>query len=134
MALTLLTMCLMAAPLSATAVSPPVSVAAYSTFSGCDAKADPQTANATACTDQNPSTDPISGSGGILLHATQIISYIAGAAAIILLILGGIRYITSGGDASNVKSAKDTVLYALIGIAIVVIAQTLIAFVLDKLS
>jgi hypothetical protein len=77
--------------------------------------------------------DPLTGPQGILADITNIVSYIAGAAAIIMLVYGSIKYITSGGDANNVKNAKDTVFFALIGIAVIVLARSLILFVLSKL-
>jgi hypothetical protein len=125
MALTLLTMCLMAAPLSATAASfNPLGA-------GCD---QPQAQSSTVCSSGQPTTDdPISGSNGILVHATHIVAFIAGAAAVILLILGGIRYITSGGDPADIKTAKDTVVYALVGLVVIAVADALVTFVADKL-
>jgi hypothetical protein len=61
----------------------------------------------------------------------RILSYILGAAAIIVIIIGGFKFITSGGDANKVSSAKSTIVYALIGLAIAVFAQFLVHFVIN---
>lgn len=90
------------------------------------------TANAAACKD-NSGDNPLTGSGGALVGIANIVSIVAGGAAIIILIISAIRYITSGGDAGQVKSAREGVVGAIIGLAIIVLARSLIAFVLDRL-
>jgi len=51
-----------------------------------------------------------------------------------MIIIGGLRYITSGGDSNNVTGAKNTILYAIVGIVIVVAAQAIVSFILNRLS
>ena len=86
----------------------------------------------TVCKARIPTTDPLTGPNGIIIKATNIIAYIGGIAAVILVILGGIRYITSAGDAGNAASAKNTILYALVGIIVIALAKTIIGFVISK--
>jgi hypothetical protein len=62
----------------------------------------------------------------------NILSIIIGAAAIIMIMVSGFKYITSGGDSSKIGSAKSSLIYALIGIAIAGLAQILVQFVLDQ--
>ncbi len=64
--------------------------------------------------------------------AINILSLIIGVAAIVMMMYGGYKYITSSGDSNKIASAKSTVMYALIGIAIAVLAQVLIRFVIAK--
>ena len=64
--------------------------------------------------------------------AVTVLSYVAGVAAIIMIILSGFRYITSAGDSGKVSSAKNTLIYALIGLVIAVLAQFLVRFVLTQ--
>ncbi len=64
--------------------------------------------------------------------AVSIISYIAGVIALIMIIVSGIRFMTSNGDASKVSAAKTALVYALIGIAIAGLAQILVRFVLSS--
>jgi len=61
----------------------------------------------------------------------NIFSIIVGAVAVIMIIFGGFRYITSGGDSNNIGSAKNTILYAIVGLVIVAIAQAVVQFVLN---
>ncbi|MEK9195823.1 MAG: pilin [Patescibacteria group bacterium] len=62
----------------------------------------------------------------------NIFSVIVGVVAVIMIIYGGFRYITSGGDSGNVTNAKNTILYALVGLVIVALAQFIVKFVLSK--
>ncbi len=64
----------------------------------------------------------------------NIFSIIVGVAAVIMIIIGGMRYVISGGDSGNVSSAKSTILYAVIGLVIVALAQFVVKFVLTKLG
>jgi hypothetical protein len=62
----------------------------------------------------------------------NIFSIIVGAVAVIMIIYGGFRYITSGGDSGRVGSAKNTLIYAVIGLIIVAVAQLIVHFVLGQ--
>lgn len=74
--------------------------------------------------------DPITGNNGVLAKATQLIAVIAGVAALIMLVVSGLFYVTSDGDPSKISSAKSTLIGAIIGLAIVAVAQGLITFVI----
>lgn len=69
-----------------------------------------------------------SGSGVItaIKAAVTVLSIIIGAAAVIMIIISGLKYITSGGDSGKVSSAKSTLTYALIGVIIAAMAQLLV--------
>ena len=62
----------------------------------------------------------------------NIVSIVVGVVAVIMIIFGGLKYITSGGDSSNVSSAKNTIIYAIIGLVVVALAQFIVRFVLGK--
>jgi energy-converting hydrogenase Eha subunit B len=64
----------------------------------------------------------------------NIISVIVGVVAVIMIIYAGFRYVTSGGSDDSVKTAKNTILYAIIGLVIVALAQIIVHFVLAKTS
>ena len=68
----------------------------------------------------------------ILTLVLNIFSVVVGIIAVIMIIVGGFKYITSGGNDSNVASAKNTILYAVIGLIIVALAQIIVHFVLSK--
>lgn len=78
-------------------------------------------------------TDTASGSvSNLLKEVINIFSLVVGAVSVIMIIIGGFRYITSGGESGNVSGAKNTIIYALVGLIIVVLAQIIVQFVLDK--
>lgn len=62
----------------------------------------------------------------------NIISVIVGVVAVIMIIYGGFRYITSGGTSEKVTTAKNTILYGIIGLIIVALAQVIVKFVLKQ--
>jgi hypothetical protein len=66
----------------------------------------------------------------IIASAINLFSVVVGIVAVIMIIVGGFKYITSGGDSGNITSAKNTIVYAVIGIIIVVLAQVIVKFVL----
>ncbi len=73
-----------------------------------------------------------SGLAGIARNIVNIFSYIVGAISVIMIIYGGFRYITSGGSSEGVGAAKSTLIYAIIGLIIVALAQIIVQFVLGQ--
>jgi hypothetical protein len=72
--------------------------------------------------------------GNIIKKVINILSILVGAVSVIMLIVGGFRYVISNGDANSTKGAKDTILYALIGLIIVLFAQVIVRFVWTNAS
>ena len=70
----------------------------------------------------------------IITDVINIFSLVVGIVSVIMIIIGGFKYITSGGDSGNVTGAKNTILYAIIGLVIVAFAQLIVQFVLGKVS
>ena len=66
----------------------------------------------------------------IIGNVVNILSIVIGSVAIIMILVSGFRYITSGGEAARVTSAKNALIYALVGVAIASLAQLLVHFVL----
>lgn len=83
--------------------------------------------------DQNKPDNPITGEDGILVRATQIVVFIVGVASVIMVLIGGFKYITSNGDANGISNAKNTILYALIGVVLASVSQIIIIFVISRL-
>ena len=73
------------------------------------------------------------GDTGVFRQVTNTILYIVGIIAVIMLIIGGIRYVISGGDSKKVTDAKNTVLYAIIGLVISFLAFAIVNFVISAL-
>ena len=63
---------------------------------------------------------------------TNVLLFIIGAVSVIMLIIGGIRYTVSQGDQSAVQSAKNTILYAIIGIVVAILAYAAVNFVIGS--
>jgi hypothetical protein len=74
------------------------------------------------CPDPGETSDAINK---LITNIINILSFIVGIIAVIMIIIGGIKYITSGGDSGSVTGAKNTVLYAVIGLVIVALAQVM---------
>jgi uncharacterized membrane protein len=70
--------------------------------------------------------------GKLASNIVTIFSIIVGAVSVIMIIYGGFRYITSGGDSGRVGNAKNTLIYAIIGLVIVALAQLIVHFVLNQ--
>jgi hypothetical protein len=77
-------------------------------------------------------TAPSTSVDSVIKTVINILSLVVGVVAVIMIIIGGLKYITSSGDSNNVSSAKNTILYAIIGLVIVALAQVLVRFVLDQ--
>lgn len=73
------------------------------------------------------------GDMGVFKQVTNTILYIVGIIAVIMLIIGGIKYVISGGDSKKVTDAKNTVLYAIIGLIIAFLAFAIVNFVISAL-
>lgn len=61
----------------------------------------------------------------------SIFSIIVGIVSVIMIIYAGFRYITSGGDSGKVGNAKNSLIYAIIGLVIVALAQVIVHYVLN---
>lgn len=91
------------------------------------------TGSGTGCTASSSGT----GTAKIQTIVTTIVnifSIVVGIIAVIMIVVGGFKYITSGGDSGNITSAKNTIVYAVIGLVIVALAQFIVKFVLDKVN
>ena len=81
-----------------------------------------------ACT----GVDETSKVNNLITTIINVFSVVVGIVAVVMIIVGGFRYITSGGDSTKVTSAKNTLLYAIIGLVVVALAQIIVKFVLNK--
>ncbi|HAC56370.1 TPA: hypothetical protein DCF80_02620 [Candidatus Saccharibacteria bacterium] len=70
----------------------------------------------------------------LLEDVINILLFIIGAVAVIMIIVGGIRYTTSGGDQASVTSAKNTILYSIVGLVVAIMAYAIVNWVLNGLN
>lgn len=81
--------------------------------------------------------DTTSGSShvsGTIKNLVNIFSAVVGIISVLMIIFGGLKYITSGGDSNNVSSAKNTIIYAILGLVVVALAQFIVQLVLNKVT
>ncbi len=69
------------------------------------------------------------GDGGVFAKITNVMLFIVGAISVIMIIIGGLRYVLSGGDSANVSAAKNTILYAIVGIIVSLLAYAAVNFI-----
>lgn len=111
---------LLAAPVS--------SVAAYSIYGGACGQSG--SGGSAVCGD-NTTTDPLTGTNGVLYKVTRLIAELGGAVAIIIMIIGGLMYILANGDSGKVSNAKDIILYAAVGLVVLGMGQAIVVLVLQ---
>jgi hypothetical protein len=58
--------------------------------------------------------------------------FVVGAISVIMVVIGGLRYVVSGGNSSNITAAKNTILYAIVGLIIAIMAYAVINFVIGS--
>jgi cytochrome bd-type quinol oxidase subunit 2 len=85
----------------------------------------------------DPDASPVNAEdqiNAIISTIINLFSLVVGVISVIMIIIGGLKYITSGGDSGNVTSAKNTILYAIIGLVIVALAQVIVRFVIERIT
>lgn len=80
------------------------------------------------------SSDATTKINNLVKTVVNLLSAVVGIVAVIMIIVGGFRYVTSGGNDTSVTSAKNTILYAIIGLIVVALAQIIVRFTLSKLT
>ncbi|MBR2600917.1 hypothetical protein IKE07_02170 [Candidatus Saccharibacteria bacterium] len=74
------------------------------------------------------------GPNGVFTQITNTVLYVVGIISVIMLIYGGLRYVISGGDSKKVTDAKNTILYAIIGLIISILAFAIVNFVINAVT
>jgi hypothetical protein len=97
--------------------------------SNLEATVDPSTK---ACVLKDETASGTTKINAIIKTVIDIFSLVVGVVAVIMIIIGGLKYITSGGDSGNITGAKNTILYAIIGLVVVALAQFIVKFVLNR--
>ena len=72
------------------------------------------------------------GQTPIFRIVTNVLLFVIGAVSVIMIIIGGFRYVTSQGDQTQVQSAKNTILYAVIGVVVSIAAYAIVSFVVTQ--
>jgi hypothetical protein len=90
--------------------------------------------NGAQCAKADSAKDNLFAPNGVFSIVANTLIFLVGAVAVIYLIIGGLRYVVSSGDSKAVESAKNTILYAIIGIVVAVISFALVSFVINALN
>lgn len=104
-------------------------VAGVDVFDACD---DPAAADSTICANRD-SGSVLTGENSILRNGLSIFVFIVGFASITMIMIGGFKYIVSRGDPQATASARQTIIYALVGLVIALASQGIITFVIDRI-
>ncbi len=117
----------------------PAPASAFNPFGDSTCKSGtPEAQNSAACNTSN--SDPIAGPDGILLKITNIVAYLGGAIALIMILVSAVRFITSGSDVStgsrtdtDVEDARRSIVSALVGLAVIILGRAIITYVIRRL-
>jgi hypothetical protein len=90
--------------------------------------------NGAQCAKADSAKENLFAPNGVFSIVANTLIFLVGAVAVIYLIIGGLRYVVSSGDSKAVESAKNTILYAIIGIVVAVISFALVQFVINALN
>lgn len=77
---------------------------------------------------------PVISANDLLKNGLNIFYFVVGIVAVVMIIIAGFRYVTSGGDSKNVEQAKGTIMYAVIGLIVVAAAFAITNFILGGVS
>ena len=92
--------------------------------------------DATGTEKKNCGADGTSGCGinDAITTVINVLLFIISAVAVIMIIMGGIRYVLSNGEASQIAAAKNTILYAVIGLIVALLAYAIVNFVVTQFT
>lgn len=77
--------------------------------------------------------NPFWGEDGLLTKVTEVVSMLVGIASVIMVVVGALRIALSGGDSSKLASARNTIIYAIVGLVIAVMARIFLVYILRQL-
>lgn len=98
----------------------------------CGANLNFTAAPGTDCEEGNPEGDAGDRVDTLVENVINIISLVVGIVAVVMIIIGGLRYVTSNGDSGQVGNAKNTIMYAVVGLVVVALAQVIVRFVVQR--
>jgi hypothetical protein len=82
--------------------------------------------------DARKEQDPITGRDGLIADVANIIAFAGGAISIIIIIIAGFSMVLSNGDSGKVKTARDSIIYASIGLVVIALARGIVIFVINS--
>lgn len=79
-------------------------------------------------------TDEDARINDLVVTIINIFTWVVGVVAVIMIIIAGFRYVVSGGDSGSVGGAKNTIIYAIVGLIVVILAQVIVRFVVQNIN
>lgn len=93
-----------------------------------------QKQESTSCNDSvDGNKNPLVGPDGIINKITNVIALLAGSIAVIMIIVLAIGMVTSGGDSQRFAHQRNGIIFAAVGLVVIVVARSLITFVVNRL-
>jgi magnesium-transporting ATPase (P-type) len=81
----------------------------------------------------NPGGGTTTDLNALIKRVVNILLFVVGIASVIMIIIGGLRYVTSGGDQGQISGAKNTIMYAVIGLVVASLAFAIVNFVVTRI-
>ena len=104
-------------------------------FSGCvDSQGQQQAAGSAFCSSQAQTGNPLTGTNGVLYKVTKIIASIGAVVAVLMMIAGGIMYLVANGDSGKITTAKNTIIYAAVGLVVIGLGGAIVALILNVIG
>lgn len=122
----------LAALFAAVCMFSPASVAAEDLFQDVCSK--PGASQSTVCKDKQKTGNPLFGPDGILTFGIRLMSFLVGIAAVFMIMIGGLKFITSGNNSQDTNRAREMILYAIVGLIIAAVAQLIVNLFLVKIG
>lgn len=109
---------------------------AYAQFNPLESSCEqvPDSENSEICAAADSDDNLISGDRSVFLIVADILTIAAGAIAVVMIIISGITMITSSGDSAKVKKSRDTILYSIVGIVVVLLSRSIVIFIVGEIG
>lgn len=108
-------------------IVPLTPVAAVNVFQDCTGDA----ASSSICKAAN--SDKLFGAGSLWNRILNVFTTVIGAVAVLMIVIGALRYVTSNGEPAQLSSAKNTIMYAAIGLVLAAMSNAIVNFVLTNI-
>lgn len=109
-------------------------IATAASAADCGVNSSNPTLSGSECTKNESQPTDIAGEDGVLKTITNVLLFLIGAVSVIMIIYGGIQYVTSSGDSTRVQNAKNTILYSVVGLIVAILAFAVVNFVITSFS
>lgn len=100
----------------------------------CEELTASQRAQSAICQEGQNTDDPITGSDGVVTKVVNILSVVAGIIAVIIIVVAGITMTLSAGDPKKVSDSRNAIIYAAVGILVLMLSRSIIIFIINRIG